>query len=88
MGLIFQDSEARNPTKQPLSHEQLQAQKVNPCAAIQAELDEVNQFIDENNLLKKFYLWREIKEQLRDTGAEVIEDGLTLGDVASLENEV
>jgi hypothetical protein len=32
-------------------------------------------------------MWREIKEQLRDTSAEVIEDGLTLGDVASLENE-
>jgi len=80
MGLTFLSSEDRNPTSpaQP---------PVDPCQALKAELDEVNQFIDENSLLKHFYMWREIKEQLRDTSAEVIEDGLTLGDVASLENE-
>ena len=44
------------------------------CADIQAQLDEVNEFIDENRLLQKFYAWRELKEQLRDTSAEVIED--------------
>ena len=74
MGLIFQDSEARNPTKQPLSHEQLQAQKVDPCEALQLQLDEINQFIDENGLLKHFYMWQELKAQLRDTSAEVIDD--------------
>jgi hypothetical protein len=74
MGLTFLSEEQRNPIKQPLSHEQLQAQKVDPCAEIQAQLDEVNQFIDENNLLKNFYMWQEIKKQMFDTNAEVIED--------------
>ena len=74
MGLTFLSEEQRNPIKQPLSHEQLQAQKVDPCAEIQAQLDEVNQFIDENNLLKNFYMWQEIKRQMFDTNAEVIED--------------
>jgi hypothetical protein len=76
MGLVFKSEEERNPIKQPLSHEQLQAQKEleNPCNALQAQLDEVNQFIDENNLLKHFYMWQELKAQLKDTSAEVIED--------------
>lgn len=94
MGLTFQTAEERNPINQyPPSHEQLQAQKVDPCASIQAQLDEVNQFIDENNLLKNFYMWQELKRQLEGTSAEVIEDEeslpqLSLGDVASLEEEV
>ena len=79
MGFTFQTEEQRNPT---LSHEQLQVvkeqdaqkQKEMICADIQAQLDEVNEFIDENRLLQKFYAWRELKEQLRDTSAEVIED--------------
>ena len=78
MGFSFQTEEQRNPT---LSHEQLQVvkeqdaqkQKEMICADIQAQLDEVNEFIDENRLLQKFYAWRELKEQLRDTSAEVIE---------------
>jgi len=74
MGLVFKTEDERNPTNYPPSHEQLKAQKVDPCAEIQAQLDEVNQFIDENNLLKNFYMWQELKAQLRDTSAEVIED--------------
>ena len=74
MGLVFKSEEERNPIKQPLSHEQLQAQKVDPCEALQLQLDEINQFIDENGLLKSFYMWQELKIQLRDTSAEVIED--------------
>jgi hypothetical protein len=74
MGFEFKSEEERNPTKQPLSHEQLQAQKVNPCEALQLQLDEINQFIDENGLLKHFYMWQELKIQLRDTSAEVIDD--------------
>ena len=78
MGFTFQTEEQRNPI---LSHEQLQVvkeqdaqkQKEMICADIQAQLDEVNEFIDENRLLQKFYAWRELKEQLRDTSAEVIE---------------
>ena len=74
MGLVFKSEEERNPTNYPPSHEQLQAQKVNPCEAIQLQLDELNQFIDENGLLKHFYMWQELKAQLRDTSAEVIDD--------------
>ena len=74
MGLVFKSEEERNPTNYPPSHEQLQAQKVNPCEALQLQLDEINQFIDENGLLKSFYMWQELKIQLRDTSAEVIDD--------------
>jgi hypothetical protein len=76
MGFSFVSAEERNPTNLPPSHEELQAAKVAECSCtdIQAQLDEVNQFIDENNLLKNFYLWQELKAQLKDTSAEVIED--------------
>jgi hypothetical protein len=87
MGFSFQSAEERNPT--PQSHEQLQALKAQDSYdSIKAQLEEVNEFIDENRLLQKFYAWKALREQLRDTGAEVIEDNLTLNDVASLENEV
>lgn len=75
MGLEFKSEFDRNPIKQPPSHEQLMLQKLidsNDSAKVQ--LDEINQFIDENGLLPKFYMWQEIKAQLRDTSAEVIED--------------
>jgi hypothetical protein len=68
MGLVFKTEEERNP----INH--TPAQPVDPCADIQKQLDEVNQFIDENNLLKNFYLWQELKAQLYDTSAEVIEE--------------
>lgn len=69
MGLTFQTAEERNPTNQSPAQS-----PIDPCAEIQAQLNEVNQFIDENNLLKHFYMWQELKAQLRDTGAEVIDD--------------
>jgi len=68
MGLVFKTEEERNP----INH--TPAQPVDPCAELRAQLNEINQFIDENNLLKNFYLWQELKTQLRDTSAEVIED--------------
>jgi hypothetical protein len=76
MGLSFQTAEERNPTNYPPSHEQIQAakQQENPCAELQAQLDEINEFIDENRLLQKFYAWQELKIQLKDTSAEVIDD--------------
>ena len=40
---------------------------------IKAQLDEINEFIDENRLLQKFYAWQALREQMRDTSAEVIE---------------
>jgi hypothetical protein len=73
MGFEFKSEIERNPT--PLSHEQLQALKAQDSYdSIKAQLEEVNEFIDENRLLQKFYAWKAIKEQLRDTGAEVIEE--------------
>ena len=73
MGFSFQSAEERNPT--PLSHEQLQALKAQDSYdTIKAQLDEINEFIDENRLLQKFYAWKAIKEQLLDTGAEVVEE--------------
>ena len=79
MGFEFRSEQDRNPVS---SHEQLQAikeqdaqkQKEMICADIQAKLTEIEEFIDENRLLQKFYAWQELKEQMRDTGAEVIED--------------
>lgn len=68
MGLVFKSEEERNPIIQNPS------QPSNPCADIQAQLDEINQFIDENNLLKHFYMWQELKRQLEGTSAEVIDD--------------
>jgi len=76
MGFQFQSEQERNPT--PPSHEQLQAEKAKQkemiCADIQAQLDEINEFIDENRLLAKFYTWQELRRQLEGTSAEVISD--------------
>jgi hypothetical protein len=69
MGLSFQTAEERNPVNVTPS-----TPSVDPCEGLQAQLNEVNQFIDENNLLKHFYMWQELKAQLKDTSAEVIED--------------
>ena len=43
------------------------------CADIQAKLDEIEEFIDENRLLQTFYAWKALREQMKDTSAEVIE---------------
>jgi len=69
MGLVFKSEEERNPIIQSPTQP-----PVDPCAELQVQLNEVNQFIDENNLLKHFYMWQELKIQLRDTSAEVIDD--------------
>jgi hypothetical protein len=73
MGFEFKSEEQRNPT--PPSHEELQLLKAKDSYdSIKAQLDEINEFIDENRLLQKFYAWQALREQLRDTGAEVIEE--------------
>lgn len=41
-----------------------------------AKLEEVEQFIDENTLLQKFYAWQQIKEAIRQ-GQIVLDDGVT-----------
>ena len=71
MGFSFQSAEERNPT--PPSHEELQLEKAkNSCDSIKAQLAEIEEFIDENRLLAKFFAWQALREQL-NTGAEVIE---------------
>jgi hypothetical protein len=73
MGFNFLSEEQRNPT--PPSHEELQLLKAkSSCTEVQAQLDEINEFIDENRLLQKFYAWQALREQLRDTSTEVIEE--------------
>jgi hypothetical protein len=73
MGFEFKSEEQRNPT--PPSHEELQLLKAKDSYdSIKAQLDEINEFIDENRLLQKFYAWQALREQLRDTSAEVIEE--------------
>ena len=72
MGFSFQSAEERNPT--PLSHEELQLAKLkDSCTEIQAKLSEIEEFIDENRLLAKFFAWQALREQMRDTSAEVVE---------------
>ena len=58
MGFSFVSAETRNPTNQ-----QPAQPPVDPCQSIQAQLDELNQFIDENNLLKNFYLWQQLRDE-------------------------
>lgn len=58
MGFSFQTEEERNPTNVTPP-----TPPVDPCEALQAQLDELNQFIDENNLLKKFYIWQELRDE-------------------------
>ena len=92
MGFNFLSEEQRNPTPFLSSEEEIMLKKLMDSnvdiIAKLAELDEINEFIDENRLLQKFYAWQALREQMRDTSAEVIEDDLTLDDIASLENEV
>ena len=58
MGFSFQTEEERNPTNVTPP-----TPPADPCAEVQAKLDELNQFIDENNLLKNFYLWQELRDE-------------------------
>ena len=72
MGFNFQSEQERNPV---LSYEQTQTIKLqNSYDEIKAQLEEVNEFIDENSLLQTFYAWKALREQMRDTSAEVIEE--------------
>ena len=53
MGFNFLSEEQRNPT--PPSHEELQLAKLNDsCTAVQARLDEIEEFIDENDFVEYF----------------------------------
>ena len=72
MGFEFKSEEQRNPT--PPSHEELQLAKLkDSCTQVETKLSELEEFIDENRLLQKFYAWQALREQMKDTSAEVIE---------------
>ena len=58
MGLTFLSENDRNPVNQSPAQP-----PVDPCADLQAQLDELQQFIDENNLLKNFYMWQELRDE-------------------------
>lgn len=75
MGFEFKSEQDRNPVQQPPSHEQLQLTKLKDSVSqVEAKLVELEEFIDENRLLQTFYAWQSLREQLRDTSAEVIEE--------------
>jgi len=61
MGLTFLTEEQRNPVNSAPSPSPTPS--LNHCEAIQAQLDELQQFIDENNLLKNFYMWQELRDE-------------------------
>ncbi len=72
MGFQFKSEQDRNPVP---SHEELQLAKLKDSAnQVEVKLAELEEFIDENRLLAKFYAWQALREQMRDTSAEVIEE--------------
>jgi hypothetical protein len=75
MGFNFLSEEQRNPTPFLSSEEELMLQKLmDSNDSVRAKLAELEEFIDENRLLQKFYAWQALREQMRDTGAEVVEE--------------
>lgn len=70
MGFQFQTSEERNPTAVGPTPEQTRIEE------LEAKLAEVEQFIDENVLLQKFYAWQAIKAAI-DSGKIVMDDNIT-----------
>ena len=70
MGFNFQTSEERNPTAVGPTPEQTRIEE------LEAKLAEVEQFIDENTLLQKFYAWQAIKAAI-NSGKIVMDDNIT-----------
>jgi cell shape-determining protein MreC len=74
MGFSFKTAEERNPVSTGPTQEQTRIQELETqLADITAKLEEIEQFIDENTLLQKFYAWQQIKEALR-SGKIVMDD--------------
>jgi len=74
MGFQFQTSEERNPTAAGPTPEQTRIEELETrLAETQAKLEKVEQFIDENTLLQKFYAWEAIKAAI-DSGKIVMDD--------------
>lgn len=74
MGFVFKSE----PTEQERFVMRLQdqiKQLEEQVATTTSKLEEVEQFIDENTLLQKFYAWQQIKEAIRK-GQIVMNDGV------------
>jgi anti-sigma28 factor (negative regulator of flagellin synthesis) len=77
MGFNFRTAEERNPvTTGPTQEETLIQKLETQLAETQAKLEKVEQFIDENTLLQKFYAWEAIKAAI-SSGKIVMDDNIT-----------
>jgi hypothetical protein len=77
MGFNFRTAEERNPvTTGPTQEETLIEGLKTQLAENQAKLEEIEQFIDENTLLQKFYAWQSIKAAI-SSGKIVMDDNIT-----------
>jgi anti-sigma28 factor (negative regulator of flagellin synthesis) len=77
MGFNFRTAEERNPISTGPTQEETLIQKLETqLAETQAKLEEVEQFIDENTLLQKFYAWQAIKAAI-SSGKIVMDDNIT-----------
>ena len=70
MPFVFKTAEERNATISGPTPEQTRIEE------LEAKLAEVEQFIDENTLLQKFYAWQAIKEAI-SSGKIVLDDNIT-----------
>lgn len=88
MGLVF----TKEPTEQERYVMSLQKRieeletQVATTQVTQAKLEEIEQFIDENTLLQKFYAWQQIKEAIRK-GQIVMNDGIQDVEFEDLSND-
>ena len=70
MGFVFKTENERNPVAAGPTPEESRIKE------LEAKLAEVEQFIDENTLLQKFYAWQAIKAAI-DSGKIVMDDNIT-----------
>ena len=70
MGFVFKTENERNPVETGPTPEESRIKE------LEAKLAEVEQFIDENTLLQKFYAWQAIKAAI-DSGKIVMDDNIT-----------
>ena len=77
MGFVFKTELERNPVSTGPTQEETLIQKLETqLAETQAKLEKVEQFIDENTLLQKFYTWEAIKAAI-SSGKIVMDDNIT-----------
>jgi len=77
MGLIFQDSETRNPTNQTS-----ELPKIDHCAELRKEYDLMNQFLEDNGYAVLFDHYKYLIENPDlATGAEVMDDTIDFEEI-------